>query len=77
MIHKELNQARIEQKTAAKSLKTKERAKLFYSLKGSKYTLLKAEDKLSNKQKKIRRSQGSFSISKNHALFKRRVPCSF
>jgi transposase len=43
MLHEELNQARIAQK--------KERAKLFNSLKGSKYTLLKAEDNLSNKQK--------------------------
>ena len=51
MIHEELNQARIEQKTAAKSLNAKERAKLFDSLKGSKYTLLKAEDKLSDRQK--------------------------
>lgn len=51
MIHEELNQARIEQKRAAKSLKAKERVKLFDSLKGSKYTLLKAEDKLSNRQK--------------------------
>jgi transposase len=39
MIHEELNQARIEQKKAASSLKAKERAKLLESLKGSKYTL--------------------------------------
>jgi transposase len=51
MLHKELNQARIAQKKAAESLKIKEGAKLFNSLKGSKYTLLKAEDNLSNKQK--------------------------
>lgn len=51
MIHEELNQARVEQKTAAKSLNAKERAKLFDSFKGSKYTLLKAEDKLSDRQK--------------------------
>jgi transposase len=51
MLHEELNQARIAQKKAAESLKIKERAKLFNSLKGSKYTLLKAEDNLSNKQK--------------------------
>ena len=43
MLHEELNQARIAQK--------KERAKLFNSLKGSKYTLLKAENNLSNQQK--------------------------
>ena len=51
MLHEELNQARIAQKKAAESLQIKERAKLFNSLKGSKYTLLKAEDNLSNKQK--------------------------
>ena len=51
MLHEELNQARIAQKKAAESLPMKERAKLFNSLKGSKYTLLKAEDNLSNKHK--------------------------
>jgi transposase len=51
MIHEELNQARIEQKATAKSLNAKERAKLFDSLKGSKYTLLKAENKLNERQK--------------------------
>ena len=42
MLHDELKQARIAQKKAAKSLKIKEKTKLFDSLKGSKYTLLKA-----------------------------------
>lgn len=51
MIHEELNQARISQKQMAKSLKLKERAKLFDGLKGSKYTLLKAENKLTIQQK--------------------------
>ena len=51
MVHEELNQARIDQKKAAESLQAKERAKLFNSLKGSKYTLLKAEKNLSKKQK--------------------------
>jgi len=51
MIYEELNQARIEQKKAASSLKAKERAKLLESLKGSKYTLLKAENDLSSQQK--------------------------
>ncbi|MEG3973318.1 transposase [Microcoleus sp. herbarium8] len=51
MIHEELNQARIEQKKAASSLKAKERAKLLDSLKGSKYTLLKAENNLSDADK--------------------------
>ena len=46
-----LNQARIEQKKTAATLKVKERAKLFGSLKGSKYTLLKAENKLLERQK--------------------------
>jgi transposase len=50
MIHEELNQARIEQKNAAKSLNAQEREKIFGSLKGSKYTLLKAEEKLSNRK---------------------------
>ena len=51
MIHSELNQARIDQKKVAESLNIKERAKLFGSLKGSKYVLLKAEPNLSPKQK--------------------------
>ncbi len=51
MIHEELNQARIQQKVAAKSLNAKKRAKIFDSLKGGKYTLLKAEVKLSEQQK--------------------------
>ena len=50
MIHEELNQARIKQKKAASSLKAKEKAKLLESLKGSKYTLLKAENDLSSQQ---------------------------
>ncbi|WP_449417804.1 ISL3 family transposase [Phormidium nigroviride] len=51
LIHEELNQARISQKQTADSLNIKERAKLFDGLKGSKYTLLKAEKQLSTKQK--------------------------
>ncbi|CBN53926.1 ISL3 family transposase [Kamptonema sp. PCC 6506] len=51
LIHEELNQARISQKQTAGSLNIKERAKLFDGLKGSKYTLLKAEKQLSTKQK--------------------------
>ena len=51
IVHEELNQARIDQKKTAESLNVKERAKVFGSLKGSKYTLLKAENKLSKKQK--------------------------
>ncbi len=51
MIHEELNQARIDKKKTAEALKIKEKAKLFTSLKGSKYILLKGAVKLSNKQK--------------------------
>ena len=51
IVHEELNQARIDQKKTAESLNVKEIAKVFGSLKGSKYTLLKAENKLSKKQK--------------------------
>ena len=51
MLHDDLNRARIAQKKAADSLKIKEKTKLFDSLKGSKYTLLKAEEKLSDEQK--------------------------
>ena len=47
MIHEELNQAIIEQKKAALSLKAKEKAKLLESLKVSIYILLKAENNLS------------------------------
>jgi transposase len=51
IVHEELNQARIDQKKTASSLNAKEKAKVFGSLKGSKYTFLKAEKKLSNKHK--------------------------
>ena len=50
MIHEELNRARIEQKKAASSLKAKEKVNLLESLKGSTYTLLKAENDLSRPQ---------------------------
>lgn len=46
MIHEELNQASIDKKKTAEALKVKERAKLFTSLKGSKYILLKGAVKL-------------------------------
>lgn len=51
MVHEELNKARISEKRTAETLKAKERAKLFTSLKGSKYTLLKRVDQLSSQQK--------------------------
>src|ERR671933_1551556 len=51
IVHEELNQARISQKQMAKSLNLQEREKLFDGLKGSKYTLLKAENQLTIQQK--------------------------
>lgn len=47
MVHEELNQARIDQKKTAETLQVKPRNQLFRSIKGSKYTLLKREKKLS------------------------------
>lgn len=52
IVHNELNQARIEQKKIAASLEKEEREKIFNSLKGNKYTLLKAEKDLTESQKK-------------------------
>jgi transposase len=51
IIHEELNQARIAEKKAALELDVKSREKIFDSLKGNKYTILKAEDNLTDKQK--------------------------
>jgi transposase len=51
VIHQELNSARINQKKVAEKLNVEERKKVFESLKGNKYTLLKAESKLTEKQK--------------------------
>ena len=51
MLHDELNQARIAQKKSAESLKIQEKTKLLDTLKGSKYTLLKAENTLYDEQK--------------------------
>jgi hypothetical protein len=51
IVHEELNQAKIDPKKTASSLNATEKAKVFGSLKGSKYTLLKAEKKLLNKHK--------------------------
>jgi transposase len=47
IVQSQLNQAIIDQKKTASSLNVKERAQVFGRLKGSKYTLLKAEHKLS------------------------------
>jgi len=70
MVHEELNQARIDQKKTAESLNIKERAKLFTSLKGSKYTLLKAEQNLSQKQKEklLQVKEASPNIAIMHSL---------
>lgn len=50
-MNQELNSARIQPKKIAEDLEVKERAKLFGSLKGSKYVLLKAEESRSERQK--------------------------
>jgi len=78
MVHEELNQARIDQKKAAASLNIKERTKLFSSLKGSKYTLLKAEYKLSLKQKEklLQVKEASPRIGIMHSL-KEEFHCLF
>jgi transposase len=51
IIHEELNQARIAEKKTALELNVEDRKKIFDSLKGNKYTILKAENKLTDKQK--------------------------
>lgn len=50
IVQSKLNQAIIDQNKTASSLNLKERAQVFWSWKGSKYTLLKAEHKLLNKR---------------------------
>ena len=51
IIHEELNQARIDEKKTALELNIESREKVFDSLKGNKFTLLKAESELTDKQK--------------------------
>lgn len=51
VIHQQLNQARVDEKKTALELNIESREKVFDSLKGNKFTLLKAEDKLTDKQK--------------------------
>lgn len=51
ILHEEVNQVRIEQKKTAKSLNIEAREKLFASLKGTKYVLLKREEDLNSQQK--------------------------
>ncbi|WP_407890519.1 transposase [Scytonema sp. NUACC26] len=48
IIHEELNQARITEKKTALELNVEDREKIFDSLKGNKFTILKAEDKLTS-----------------------------
>lgn len=50
IVHEELNQARIAEKKTASELNVELRKKVFDSLKGNKYTILKAENKLTEKQ---------------------------
>lgn len=51
IIHEELNRARIAEKKTASELKSPEREKVFESLKGNKFPILKAENHLTEKQK--------------------------
>jgi transposase len=52
LLNEELNQGRIDQKKTAESLEIEPRKKLFNSLKGCKYVLLKRESNLKKEQKK-------------------------
>ncbi len=51
VVYEELNRARIAQKKMAEELKIEERKRIFDSLKGNKFTILKAENKLTEKQR--------------------------
>jgi len=51
LLHQELNQGRIDQKKTANDLTIKAREKIFSTLKGGKYVLLKREKKLKEKSK--------------------------
>ncbi len=51
VIHEELNQVRIAENKIASELNVLEREKIFESLKANKFTILKAENKLTEKQK--------------------------
>lgn len=70
LLHEEVNRVRIEQKKTAESLKLKEREKLFASLKGSKYVLLKREDNLKQEQKEklLKLKEASAFIKVVHEL---------
>ncbi len=66
----EVNQVRIEQKKTAKSLNIEAREKLFSSLKGTKYVLLKREEDLNTQQKEklLNLKEASIRIKVVHEL---------
>ena len=70
LVHQELNRTRIAEKFRASELNVPERAKVFESLKDNKFTILKAENKLTEKQKykldKMR--EASPLIARMHSL---------
>ncbi len=70
LVHEELNRARIAENKIASELNAPERKKVFESLKGNKFTILKAENKLTEKQKdKLNRiKQASPLIARMHSL---------
>jgi transposase len=70
ILNEEVNQVRIEQKKTAKSLNVKAREKLFSTLKGTKYVLLKREENLTAKQKEklLSLKQASIKIQVVHEL---------
>jgi transposase len=81
LVHEELNRARITQKQIAETLNVEASEKVFASLKGNKYTLLKAESKLTERQQekldKIREASPLIAImhdlkEKFHDLFEQR-----
>ncbi|MGK7899074.1 MAG: ISL3 family transposase [Xenococcus sp. (in: cyanobacteria)] len=70
ILHEEVNQVRIEQKKTAKSLNIEAREKLFSSLKGTKYVLLKREEDLNTQQKEklLNLKEASIRIKVVHEL---------
>lgn len=70
ILHEEVNRVRIEQKKTAESLNLEEREKLFSSLKGSKYVLLKREENLKEEQKEklLKLKEASAFIKVVHEL---------
>ena len=70
LVHEELNRAGIAENKIASELNAPERKKVFESLKGNKFTILKAENKLTEKQKdKLNRiKQASPLIARMHSL---------